>query len=187
MIQPPTVVPQPRSGSNLLSYLLVLAAIVAVGGIAFAVGRVSAPTVAAAGGSPAGSAGGTGQGGEVGRTGGFGGGFGGALAGGGELTLRGTVQAVSATGLTLKLANGTTVQIPIDGSTVYHREASAASSDVTVGGSVAVGVGGIARGTGDANPGSSPEPNRTHAPNETPDANRTFSFGTAKDVTVLTP
>lgn len=183
MIQAPVPVAPGRRGSRLLSGLLVVAALVATGGLAFAIGRVSAPVVAAA---PAGfadlGAGAAGSGdtaaGDAGANG-FGdrNGFPGVrnAFGSADLTLRGTVAAISGQSLTLELASGSSVDIPLDGSTTYYRQAAAASSDVAIGGSVVVEVAGFDRAAGHS-------PN----PNATPNPNPSASFGTARTVTLAT-
>jgi hypothetical protein len=170
-----------------VSIALVVALVIAVGGLAFAIGRTTAPTTA----STTGPLGGSGLGGSgVGGTGanGFGPGasgfipdaggavpdaIGGALAGDGALTLRGTVAEVSAGQLSLTLADGTTVSIPLDASTTYHQQAGASASDVAVGRTVLVELSGFGRGLR-----ASPDPNAT------PNTGQAPSFGSARDVTV---
>lgn len=123
------------------------AVLVAVAGVAFAVGRVSAPATAAGaglGGNGGNGGNGQGRGGFNGyfpggfQGGGQGGGQGRNFLGGGGVTVEGTVEAVSPTTLTLKTAAGQTVQIALDGSTTYHEQAAATSSDVATGGKVLV-------------------------------------------------
>ncbi len=148
-----------RSGTW-LNILLVGALAVAVGGIAFAVGRTTAPATAAAAGN-----------GNVFRNGDFGNGTGptGSFApgaggfqgggpgflGGGGLTVNGTVTAVDASGVTIKTANGNDVTIKTDGTTTYHTATTATASDVAVGDSVDVRVTGggrvFAGGNGNGN------------------------------------
>jgi hypothetical protein len=166
---------QNRSGTILLA----AAGLVAVAGIAFAAGRLTAPPAAAAGN------GGTGGG----RFGGFpgasfapgqfrnggpngGGGFGG-LTGGVEL--RGEVTSISSTAITVKLDNGTDVTVPLDKSTTYHQATSTSSSAVTVGSTVTVQP-----GTANFTPGASPNPAASGAPGF-----GGFTFGPATDVTVV--
>ena len=62
----------------------------------------------------------------------------GALGALGATTVSGTVVSVSADSMTLKLANGQTVQIATGSSTTYHGQSSAASTDVTTGATVTV-------------------------------------------------
>jgi hypothetical protein len=140
---------RPR-GSRLLNIALGGALVLAIAGVAFAVGRFTAPTAASAGNFPNGAGGGqffrNGQGGgQNGATDG-----GGAFFGGGA-TIEGTVQSVSGSTLTLMTASGQTIQIALDGSTTYHAQTDASASDVTTGGKVLVrlnlrGAGGGANG-----------------------------------------
>ena len=99
------------SGGRLLNIVLVVAAAVAIGGVAFAVGRNTAPVSASTGtGRGNGTFGGAfpGRSFTPGASGapGFGrGGFGGALGGAG-LTIQGTVESVDGDTMTIKTANG---------------------------------------------------------------------------------
>jgi hypothetical protein len=133
--------PAKRDSSTMI--LLLIAGMVAIGGIAFAAGRVTAPTAAAAavpsgalgfGNFPRGSLA-PGQtfnpGGGLGR-----GGVGGGLGGG----VTGTVQSISGSTLTLLLSTGSTVTIDLSGSTTYHNETAGSSSDVKVGTKVQVQI-----------------------------------------------
>ncbi len=143
-----------KKGSSALSLLLGFALVVAIGGVAFAAGRLTAPATATAAGTGRGGNG-TGFGGGTGAAGPSGADFaGGGLAGAG-LSVTGTVEAISPTSISVKLASGTTVQIPIDGATTYHGQAAATATDVTTGAQVVVdlnGTGGLGggRGTGAA-------------------------------------
>jgi hypothetical protein len=81
------------------------------------------------------------------------GGFGrmGGLLGATGPQLKGQVVDVTADLLTLKLASGQTIQIALDGTTTYHKQATAAAGDVTKGSQVVVGLGrrgAVAGGTG---------------------------------------
>ena len=131
-----------RGPSNrVLNLVLGAALVLAVGGIAFAVGRMTAPAAATTtrGNFPGAGQGPNGYfGGRQGGQGGFGGG--GAFLGGagGGVTIEGTVDSVSATTLTLKLASGQTIQIALDPTTTYHAQTNASSSDVVSGGKVLV-------------------------------------------------
>ena len=155
-----------RSGAaTLVNVLLGVALVVAVGGVAFAAGRATAPATTAANGR-------TGFG--NGQFGGFGpnasgapdrGGFGGFAAGGGGVSLQGTVTAVGGDSLTLQLASGQTLTIPLDAQTTYHSRTAATASDVTNGTTVIVqltggrGQGfGNGQGNGQGNPGASNAP-----------------------------
>jgi len=129
----PVVKPRTKGGSGWLNLLLALAAAVAVGGVAFAVGRSTAPAAAATGG-------GTQRGFGFGPGGSFDPNATGArgLFGGGGPTLSGTVVSVDNGTLTLKLASGTTMTVALGPSTTYHSSTTAAASDVTVGATVDV-------------------------------------------------
>ncbi len=156
--------------------LFIVAALVAVGGLAFAVGRITAPPPVSAAANGRGF-GNFNRGAEASGAPGFGGGFGGGLgrglAAGGGVTVRGTVQSVSPTALTIKLADGSTATVDLTGTTTYHKQAAATSSDVTAGGQVEVQVQFQPRASGA--PGASPAPSG---------APRTF---TASDVTLVGP
>lgn len=131
----PTVqIPRRKSSAAWLNVVLVLAAIVAVGGVAFAVGRSTAPVAAAglrgggnfAGGNfPRGSFA-PGQSGAPG--GGSGGGF----------NLSGTVQSVTGDTLTITTANGQTLEFTLGSDTTYGTKTTATASDVKAGSKVEV-------------------------------------------------
>ncbi|MFL5778192.1 MAG: hypothetical protein ACJ761_04545 [Chloroflexota bacterium] len=157
-----------RRGAGLLvNGLLAVALLVAVGGVAFAAGRVSAPVAAAAnGGGRFNNNGGATFGGPA-ASGAPGGGLGAALGGGG-VSLEGTVTAISADSVTLQLADGQSVTIPIDAQTTYHQRAAATASSVTKGTNVIVQLqGGRAffgngnNGNGNGGPSASDQPGRT--------------------------
>jgi len=134
-----------------------LSALVAVGGLGFAIGRVTAPTTTD--GFANGRFGnGTGQfpgGGQLpgdgnGGAGGIGrGGFGG-------FTVSGTVTNVTGDQLTIKTSSGTEVTIPLDSSTAYHSQAAASSTDVTTGSNVQVQVQPDRTAAGQGGQGSGP-------------------------------
>jgi hypothetical protein len=138
-----------RSSARWVNGLLGLALVLAIGGVAFAAGRMTAPATAAAGAGgggggfgrfgngefPGGNFPGNGQGGQRGQ-----GGFGGLGANGG-ITVQGTVESISGNTLTLKTASGQTVQIGLSGTTTYHAQASASATDVKAGGTVVVRLG----------------------------------------------
>jgi hypothetical protein len=139
--------------------LLLVAALVAVGGIGFALGHVTAPSAVAAA-NPSGR-GGFGRGafpslapGQTFDTSQFGGGFGrgggGSVAGG----ITGTVQSVTPTSITIQEANGTSVTIDISGNTTYHAAAAASASDVKVGTSVTVQIDTTALASQSPSPGA---------------------------------
>jgi hypothetical protein len=114
---------------------MALAGAVAIGGVGFAVGRVTAPTPTFQGfrgggnGFPGGigDGQGNGQGGGL-RFGGFGGG------------LQGTVDSISGDTITLKTANGSTLTVNLSGSTTYGKQVAGQKSDIAVGNTVRVGI-----------------------------------------------
>ena len=158
-----TSIARPARKRGAIDIVLVVAAVFAVGGIGFAVGRVTAPaaTVAVGAGTFRTGTGngqfGTGQGGNGGGQLGNGGGFFGGGAGAG-ITISGEVTEVTVDHLTLKLASGQTVEIPVDSSTAYHSQAPATATDVTTGSTVQVQV---SRGPGSG--GRTPRPARVAA------------------------
>jgi hypothetical protein len=138
--------------------LLLIAALVAVGGIGFALGHLTAPSAAAAA-NPSGR-GGFGRGaipslapGQTFNAGQFGAGRGGlgGVAGG----VSGTVQSVTPTSITIQEANGTSVTIDLSGNTTYHAAAAASPSDVKVGTSVTVQIDTAALASQTPNPSAS--------------------------------
>ena len=132
----PALVARRSRGARLLNIALAGAVALAIAGVAFAAGRLTAPPSLTAGSFPKDGAGGffqgNGQGGQNGRPNGAG-----ALFDGGP-TIEGTVESVTATTLTLKTASGQTIQIALDGTTTYHAQTDASASDVTAGGKVLV-------------------------------------------------
>jgi hypothetical protein len=143
-----TTITRPAKQDRTTMMLLVVAAFVAVGGIGFAIGHLTAPAVSAAANATRAPGGfGAGRGfpslapGQSFDPSQFGGGAGartglGGVAGG----VTGTVQSVSATTMTIQEANGTTVTIDLTGSTTYHSETPASSSQVKTGTSVTVQI-----------------------------------------------
>jgi hypothetical protein len=164
---------------------------VAIGGVAFAAGRLTAPVAAAVTGAngQAGTGQGNGRFGNgafPGASGAPGNGFGrgGGLGAGGAagVTIEGTVTEVTADHLSIQLASGATVQIPISSTTTYHRQSDATSSDVKSGTSVLVRVQGRFGG-GNGGAAGSPTPSSSSAASGAPGG----FFGTASDVTVVRP
>lgn len=152
----PAAVVRPRRSSNrLLDAALVAAAALAIGGVAFGIGRATAP--AAAAGLPDGEVAFPG-GRVVGPNGSFDPGAGprNGLALGGGLTLDGIVSAVSGDTLTVKLADGQEMTFTLDSATAYHRATAASSSDVAVGDDVSVKVKGGVRVPAGADPSAAP-------------------------------
>ena len=146
----PLVTPPRRHPGAILA--LALAAVIAVGGLAFAAGRLTASPVAASGRGHSGlnrSAASAGNG--TGRAGGAAGR--GLLAGGG-LAIEGTVASISADSLTLTLDNGQTLHFGLSGATTYYRQTPASSTNVATGDKVSVQVTRGANGSGSAAAGS---------------------------------
>lgn len=152
--QPPAPASAPRSGSSASRWIngaLGLALVVAVGGVAFAAGRMTAPAPTSA------------FGGDGNRTFQLGGGYfpGGAnggpggrtFAGGGGASIEGTVTAVTADSITITTASGQSVTLALDGTTTYHQQASASAGDVKSGGKVIVRLGLRAPGSGETQTG----------------------------------
>jgi hypothetical protein len=130
---------QRRRPSRLLVIALLVAGVIAIGGLAFAAGRMTAPPAAAAFPSAGGNFnGGPGNfqppGGQNGQ--GFpGGGF-----GGGGPSLDGTVTAMDGDSITLQTANGSTLTVNLSGDTSYAQEEPASADDLDEGDSVRVQV-----------------------------------------------
>jgi hypothetical protein len=167
----PVVVRSRGGGGMLLNVLLGLALVVAVGGVAFAVGRSTAPAAAASNAGRFGANGGfAGQGGPTasGAPGAFGAGL-----GGGGVSVQGTVTAISADSITLQLTSGQTITIPTDAQTTWHQRAAATAADVTSGSTVVVqlqgGRGAFGNGNGNGQgqgngPAASGAPGRAIGP-----------------------
>jgi hypothetical protein len=137
----PVVRVQPRkAGSMWLNVVLGLAALVAVGGIAFAVGRNTAPAVtggARGGNFPGGNfPGGNFPGGSFAPD--ASGGLGGAFTRGGGFNLSGTVESITDDTLTLKTANGQTLEFGLGADTTYASKTPATAADVKAGSKVEV-------------------------------------------------
>jgi hypothetical protein len=157
----PAVVPARPARRDPLPIVLALAALVAVGGVSFAGGRLTAPAAAVTGLPGTGQRGGQGNGQQGNGPGnGQGNGFGnvGRALGAGA-AIKGTIAAVAADHITLRLDNGQSLDIPVDTGTTYHRQTSATSADVTTGAPVLVQMGSNAAG------GAGPvAPNASNAP-----------------------
>jgi hypothetical protein len=118
-----------------------LAALIAVGGVGFAAGRITAPAgtgrFAGLGQGGAGTFFGRGAGG--GNGGANGGGAGGGLfAGGGGPALQGTVESINGDTMTLQAANGTTITVNLSTTTTYAQEQPATQSAIGTGDTVRV-------------------------------------------------
>ena len=135
VLNAPVVARKSRSG-NVLNIALGGALVLAVAGVGFATGRMTAPasTGLVGGQLPNGRPGGQVITGVDGKPGGPAG-----IISGGP-TIEGTVESVTATTLTVKTASGETVQIALDDSTTYHAQSDASSDDVATGGKVLVRV-----------------------------------------------
>ena len=169
---PPPVIAPARKQDRTFRILLAVGLLVAVGGVTFAIGRVTAPAAAATRGTFANGNSGTGANGA--GTGGAGFGRGAGFGGGALVT--GTVDSISGTTMTLKEANGSTVTVNLASTTTYHAQATATAADVTTGKQVQVQVE-IAGGFGGQGlPGASPAAGGT-----------TTRTVTATDVTLVTP
>lgn len=127
------------SGGRWLNVVLVIAAAVAIGGVAFAIGRgtASASATTTGDGRVFGGAfpGGSFAPGASGAPGFVRGGFGGGLGG---LTIQGTVESVDGDTLTIKTANGQTIKVTTGASTTYHTQTDATAADVQTGKTVEV-------------------------------------------------
>jgi hypothetical protein len=151
---------RPRSSGRFLNAILAIALVVAIGGVAFAVGRTTAPAAAATGDRGnfgAGNFPGPGASlapGASAAPGGFlGGGQGGVGGLGGGLTVSGTVQSVTADTITIETEAGQTVELSLDSDTTYHRKTDGAAADVATGSTVEVQLdfaGGLGRPTASA-------------------------------------
>ncbi|MGD0018965.1 MAG: hypothetical protein ABSD62_06885 [Candidatus Limnocylindrales bacterium] len=137
---------RPRS-TNSTSILLVIGALVAFGGVGFAVGHATSGQTSSTtqGGTTSDQFGPNASGipGDVVR-----GGF------GGDATVTGTVVSVATDSITVKLANGSTVTIATGSSTTYHNQTAGSSTDLAAGQTVQVQTSGGA----DAGPNASASP-----------------------------
>jgi hypothetical protein len=158
-----TPIKPPKKQDRTTLALLFMAGFIAVGGIGFALGHLTAPSTTAAA-NPSGGRGGFGGGGralaslapgQTFDTSQFGGGAAGrglaAVSGG----VSGTVQSISGTSITIQTATGTTETIDIAGTTTYHSAAAASSTDIKVGTSVTVQIDTAALASEAPNPSAS--------------------------------
>jgi hypothetical protein len=163
-----------KGGGMLLNVILGIALVVAVGGVAFAAGRATAPATTASGRNGLGA---------------NGGGFAGPNAsgapnsafGGGAVSIQGAVTAISADSITLQLTSGQTVTIPINAQTTYDQRTPSTASAVTPGSTVIVQLQGGrgAFGNGNGNGGQGTGPNASGAPGR--------ALGPASTITVVEP
>lgn len=181
---PPPVIAPAKNGDRTFRILLAVGLLVAVGGVTFAIGRVTAPAAAAS------TRGGFGAGGFAGGTGAAGAGTGAGRGGfGGGVLITGTVDSISGTTMTLKEANGTSVIVNLAGTTTYHAQAASTSAAVTPGKQVQVQIqiaGGFGGGTGAEAPGASPAAGGAASPAAGGTGTTTRTV-TATDVTLVTP
>ena len=143
----------PQRRTNSVTGLLIVAALVAAGGVSFAVGHATAGGQTSttsqngdANGLPAGFPNASGAPGFGGGPGGF----------GGAAAVTGTVVSVAADSITVKLASGQTVTVATGSSTTYHNQTSGSSTDLAAGQTVQVQTsGGVPTGaSASASPGS---------------------------------
>jgi hypothetical protein len=164
---PPVAATRPAARKRgIVDVVLVIAAIFAVGGVGFALGRATAPAAVAQtanrgnGGGQFGANGGQfPNGGEFPNGGGQGGngGAGGNGFGGGRglgLTLTGQVTDISADHLTLKLASGQSIQVGLGATTTYNSQTPATAAAVTTGSTVQIQVSRAGGATGGAGGGT---------------------------------
>ena len=177
----PVTVRRRSTTSMLVNVLLGVALVVAVGGVAFAAGRATAPAAATGrNGFGNGQFGGNGQAFGPGASGAPDrGGFGAFGAGG--LSIQGTVTAVAAESITLQLASGQTLTIPLDTSTTYHSRTAATASDVTNGATVIVQLAGGGRGFGNGNGNGNGQPGQGPTGSGAPGR----ALGSASSVTIV--
>jgi hypothetical protein len=138
-VAPVVVATRKPSSGRWLNLLLGVAAVLAVGGVAFAIGRSTAPAASFPTGAfpdgavlarPNGSfdPGGAG-GGPAGP---------GFLGAGGGLTMEGTVSAIDADSITVTLGSGEEMTFDLDDGTTYHDATETDAAAVAVGDQVAV-------------------------------------------------
>ena len=141
-------VPNRQRRANSSTALLIVAGLIAVGGVGFAIGHVTggsaSTTQAGAGGNANGQ---FGPGGSFQPNGSFrpdgsfapgdGGGRNGAVIGGSSL-VTGTVTAITSDSMTIQLSSGQTITVALDSSTSFHSQTSSSSSAVATGSTVIV-------------------------------------------------
>ncbi len=156
------VVVAPRQGSGRwLNILLGAAAILAIGGVAFAIGRSTAPAAAGLGTFPGGPNGGilspNGSFDPGALPGGGAGAGGPGLFGSGALTIEGTVASIDGDTMTITLESGETMEVTLDDDTTYHAATEASEGDVAVGDDVAVRSSGGRIGPGGGDGAAAPQ------------------------------
>jgi hypothetical protein len=140
-----------------LNLLLGAALVLAAAGVAFAAGRMTAPAPALTGGTFPGGGVFNGQANGNGRPNGNGNGAVGIIGNGGGPSIEGTVESVTDTTLTIKTADGQTIQIALAEGTTYHAQTDASASDVVTGSKVLVRLD-FRRGDGATGPSASAGP-----------------------------
>jgi hypothetical protein len=159
------------ASARFVNLALGAALVVAVGGVAFAAGRGTAPaTSTGAGLLPAG----LGPNASFTPGGVPGGGLGGrGLTGAGGVSLEGTVVGIDEHALRIETESGQTIELTIDGETEFHRQADAGAADLSAGSTVIVRIEGGVRGGlgGGAGAGASGAPG--------------LQAGAATDVTIV--
>jgi hypothetical protein len=155
----------PARRANSVTALLLISSMVALGGVAFAVGRVTSGgqsgtgqtttdnALAGQNGLPGVAPNASGQP-NFDLAGRDGGGFG---AG----TISGTVTGITSTSITIKEANGQTVTVATGSSTAYHSQTAATSSDVTTGATVTIQTTGTGATTTSGSASASASPGTT--------------------------
>jgi hypothetical protein len=166
-----------RRSSPAGSLLMVLAGAIAIGGLAFAGGRLTAPAATATGLRGTGQLPGSGQLPADGQLPGDGQGVPGRGQGFGGMSMQGTVTAVASAEITIELTSGTTVTIPLDADTTYRSATPTTADAVEVGGQVIVTPG--ARLADSAAP--------VDPDTESGRAGGGMSFGAASEVTIVEP
>lgn len=144
----PVVAAAPRARSGgILNLLLIGATIVAIGGVAFAIGRSTAPgnALTQVGAFPDGAVG-IGPRGSFAPSGAGPGGF----AFSGAPSMDGTVAAIDDDSITLTLDNGEEVTLKLDAATTFRESTEASPGDVAVGNEVTVKLAGDGRITAGA-------------------------------------
>jgi hypothetical protein len=136
--------PRAPRRANSVTALLLVSTMIALVGVAFAVGRVTATGQSGTGQTTTGINGANGQNGVPNFAPNASGApnfdFGGREGGPNALgaTVTGTVTSVTSTSITVQLANGQTETVALGSSTTYHTQAVGTSSDVTQGSTVTI-------------------------------------------------
>ncbi len=142
-VAPVVVTTRSSGGGRWVNVLLGVAMVIAVGGVAFAIGRSTAPASAASVGTFPGGGIALSPGGSFDPNGGpvVNGGPRGLFGTGGP-TIDGKVASIDGDTMTITLASGDTMTVKTDGETTYHQSTPATAADVQVGDDVAVRVSG---------------------------------------------